>query len=271
MEGFFEWGKQKTPEPLGLFLYLSFSPSFPLSFLFSSLPFPISSLQEEKRAFSCFPCSDTGKKSKYFYEKHLFSSMILFLYFTDNPRSLLVPSVGGKHLWIANHSEKGFMQLEEEHNLWQVPAGPGWGVTHTVTHHTPPGMCQPIPAHPGLSALTTSPAMEGQLLPQFLTPLRVPKTHPSNIPSPLVLWSSRIVFLLFSPITRQRDDFHFLWAVFGIIWLPPLVTSPQIPLLSLVASQIYFLAFVTVPTLSRAELKCFQVQSSMTETPARLS
>lgn len=148
--GFFEWGKQKTPEPLGLFLYLSFSPSFPLSFLFSSLPFPISSLQEEKRAFSCFPCSDTGKKSKYFYEKHLFSSMIIFLYFTDNPRSLLVPLVGGKHLWIENHSEKWFMQPEEEHNLWQAPAE----VWHTQWHITNPLGC----ASPSLSILGFQPS-----------------------------------------------------------------------------------------------------------------
>lgn len=107
--GILKWGKQKTPEPLGAFLYHSLSPSFPFFSLL--LPFPIPFLPFRKeRAFSSFPCSDTGKKSKYFYGKSLFSLIIVFPYFIENPRSSLVPLVVGKHVWIANYSEMGFMQ-----------------------------------------------------------------------------------------------------------------------------------------------------------------
>lgn len=148
-----------------------------------------------------------------------------------------------KYIQIAIHSEIWFMQPEEQHGPRHLPTGtdrPSWSVTHMLhkypgnlpvnpcTHEGAPNrralwhpttLVNPAPSitQSSAAAVTNSlPWLEGSSssFKQHLAPLRFPKTHPSNIAICLLWWPSWTVFLLFSPVTRERDiSFDFLWDI----------------------------------------------------------
>lgn len=277
--GLIDWDflseESRKPQNLWRFSFI-FPFLLPLPFPFFSfpLPFPISSLQERKRAFK-------------WETPLLFSDCFSSLY--RKPKEFIGPFGWWGSPFGQQITQKWDLCSQRRNtnpdSSQQAPQPWLQCDTHSDTQH-PPGLpiLTPPSLHSGGAPIVPShlpQAWRAQTLHQ--QPCHAGTAAPTAPDSPkgpqntslkhsLVLWPSWMVFLLFSPIARQRDaTSDSLWAVYGLIWLSALTASPLIPLLSLVASQIYFLAFVTVPTLSQAELNCFQVQSSMTETPARLS
>lgn len=99
--------KEKNPEHGGVVWgFVSF-----LFFLFLFIQ-----IRKERESSAASPAQmqctidlySTVRKTKYFYGKHLFSSMThFFSHFVEKPSSLLVPLVARKPFWIAIHSRNG--------------------------------------------------------------------------------------------------------------------------------------------------------------------
>lgn len=146
--------ESRKPQNLWRFSFI-FPFLLPLPFPFFSfpLPLPISSLQERKRAFSCF----TQRINQNTSMGNTSPLQWLFFFILQKTQGVYWSLwLVGKPLCTANHSEMGFMQPEEKHKPWQLPAGPTAlaAVWHPQWHPAPPRGAHP---HPSIPALRGSP------------------------------------------------------------------------------------------------------------------